>query len=127
MPDFEARIASGAMLAVWTDPATADGPSRINPHPAHPPRYQRVELGSTVTVKASVAGVEGPPDSALGGRLFTTHFAEVPIWPPPAITTPPGSTSIASFVPNHLGHHLVVLRRQDGGAVALPFFVETAT
>jgi len=124
MPNFDARITAGAALTVWVDAPTATAPTRLNPNPAHPPKYHRVELGVTVTVKASVGGVEGPMDAALVGKLFTSHFGEVPVWPPPAITNPPGQSSVATFKPKYLGHHLLVMRREDGGAIAVPFFVE---
>lgn len=125
MPSFEARITAGAALRVWSDPATAEAPSRLNPNPLHPPRYRRVEQTFAVTIQATVGGVDGPLDADLGGELFTAHFAEVPTWPPPAITSPPGRSSVITFTPKYKGHHLVVMRREGGGAVALPFFVES--
>src|SRR5262245_22697396 len=125
MPNFDARITAGAALRVWTDPPTPDAPTRLNPNPAYPPKYWRVEQTVSVTIKATVNGVEGPHDALLGSKLFTAHFAEMPVWPPPAITSPPGHTSVVTFTPKHKGHHLLVMRREDGGAVALPFFVES--
>src|SRR5262245_42900543 len=127
VPNFEARITAGATLTVWVDVATAKAPTRLNPNPVHPPKYQRVTWGDTVTVKATVNGVEGPLDAQLGGTLFKCHFAEVPIWPPVAITSPPGQSSVATFKPKYVGHHLLVMRREDGGAVGVPFFVEPSS
>lgn len=127
MPNFDARITVGATLAVWVDAATATAPTRLNPNPAHPPKHRRVEIGSVVAVKATVAGVEGPPDVLLGGKLFAAHFAEVPVWPPPAIASQPFHSSVVTFTPKYLGHHLLVMAREDGGAVGVPFFVEMTT
>jgi len=130
MPDFDAHFASGVTLAAWVDPPKPEGagtgaggaPPRTNPVAGHPPSYYRASLGATV--EAIVGGVAGPLDAALGGRLFTTHFAELPIWPPPLIASPAGQTSRATFTPYLIGHHLVVLRRDGGGAIALHFDVE---
>jgi hypothetical protein len=132
MPDFEAQFASGVSLAAWEDPPRPEGPAtgsggappRTNPIAGHPPAFFRASVGAAVTVEAIVAGTAAPLDAALGGRLFTTHFAELPIWPPPLIASPAGQTSKATFTPYVVGHHLVVLRRDGGGAVALPFEVE---
>jgi hypothetical protein len=132
MPDFDAHFAGGVTLAAWSDPARPEGPTtgaggapaRINPIAGHPPGYFRASLGATVIVEAIVGGASGPLDAALDGRLFTTHFAELPIWPPPLITSPAGQTSRATFTPYAIGHHLVVLRRDGGGAIALHLEVE---
>lgn len=133
MPDFTAEITAGAAREVWTDPPVPEGPStgaggapsRLNPDIDYPHTCRVVQLSATVTVEASVNGVPAPLDVALGGRLFTTHFAEVPEWPAPAITGPAGQSSVATFTPTVVGHYLVVMRRQGGGgAVAMPFEVE---
>jgi hypothetical protein len=132
MPDFDAHFASGVSLAAWKDPPRPEGrstgaggaPPRTNPIAGHPASYLRASLGATVTVEAIVGGVAGPPDAALQGHLFTTHFAELPIWPPPLIKNAAGQTSRSTFTPYAVGHHLVVLRHDGGGAVALHFEVE---
>jgi hypothetical protein len=132
MPDFDARLADGVILAVWTDAPAAESattgpggaPSRLNALGGHPPSYFRASIGVAVTVEAMVGATTAPTDAQLGGRLFTTHFAELPIWPPPLITIAAGRTSRATFTPYTIGHHLVVMRRDGGGAVALTFEVE---
>jgi hypothetical protein len=132
MPDFEARFAAGVELAAWTDPPKPEGPTtgaggappRTNPLPGHGPSYYRLDLGGTVTVEAIVDGVASPADATLSGRFFTNHFAELPIWPPPLIIIAAGQTSRGAFTPYARGHHLVVMRREGGGAVALHFEVE---
>jgi hypothetical protein len=132
MPDFDAHFASGVTLDAWVDPPKTESPTtgaggapaRINPIAGHPPSYFRATPGATVTVEAIVGDTSAPLDSALDGRLFTTHFAELPIWPPPLITSPAGQSSRATFTPYAIGHHLVVLRRDGGGAIALHFEVK---
>ncbi len=132
MPDFDAHLVAGILLAPWVDPPLPEGPttgaggapSRLNSVAGHPPLYARATLGATITIEAIVNGANAPVDAALGGRLFTTHFAELPVWPPPLITSPAGQSSRATFTPYAIGHHLVVMRRDGGGAVALPFEVE---
>lgn len=135
MPDFTAEITAGAATQIWTDPPAPESPltgaggapSRLNPDVDHPHTLRAVQSGSTVTIQATVNGVLAPLDSVLDGRLFTVHFAEVPVWPPPAITLTPGQSSVASFAPTMAGHHLVVMRRQGGGgAVAIPFELENS-
>ena len=135
MPDFSAELTAGAAGEIWIDPPVPEGPStgaggapsRLNPDVNYPHTYRAVQLGSSVMIQASVNGVPAPLDVALGGRLFTTHFAEVPVWPAPAIALTPGQSSVATFTPTELGHHLVVMRRQGGGgAVAIPFQLEVA-
>lgn len=130
MPDFTARPTAGFTVQIWTDPAFDDPsddpdlgefPSRINPLPGAPHRYYRIVVGLTVTIKATVGGVEGPLDGALGGRLFTSSFGE---WPMPgglpSISSPGGQSSVATFAAINAGHHLFTMRRTDGGAVLIP-------
>ncbi|HZL96815.1 MAG TPA: hypothetical protein VFB99_24380 [Vicinamibacterales bacterium] len=132
MPDFTARPTAGFTVEIWEDaefndpdPPAGLYPSRINPLPGAPHRYYRVITGSLVTIKATVGGVEGPLDAALGGRLFTSSFGEWPIWPTgglPAISSPAGQTSVATFTPLVGGHLLFTMRRTDGGAVLIPLY-----
>lgn len=124
MPNFTARPTAGAATNTWTDPATDERPSRTNPAPGKPHRYYRVVLGATVTVSATVGGVEAPLDGALGGELFTTAFIEWPSGGLISITSPGGQSSVASFTPLKRGHHLVRMRRENGGSVFLMFHVE---
>ncbi len=119
MPNFTARITAGASRAEWTD-------ERLRPSPAHPHSYRQVPQGTTVTVKATVDGVEGEVDANLGGELFTAAFAEVPTWPAPAITSPAGQSSVATFTiaaNASVGHYTLVLRRANGGSILIPFYV----
>lgn len=131
MPDFTLRPTAGVSVQIWEDPAydpvdtpdLGEFPSRINPLPGAPHRYYRIIVGALVTIKATVGGVEGPLDGALGGRLFTSSFGE---WPLPgglpAISSPGGQSSVATFTPIKAGHHLFTMRRTDGGAVLLPLY-----
>ena len=123
MPNFSTRITSGATMQTWTDAADADRPGRLNYDPARPHTFRHVALGATVQIRAIVDDVDGPSDAMLGGNLFTESFAEVPIWPAPAIIPQATHTSIVLFTPLHLGHHVLVQRRANGGAVWVPFVV----
>ena len=120
MPNFTARIVTGPGLAsaVWSDPASVLLPSRINQR-NHPHRYLRLSGVGIVQVSATVAGVEGPLDAALGGNLFTSWFDEAPA--PLLISVTPGQTSVITFQPAVLGHYVITMRRANGGAVAIPF------
>lgn len=126
MPDFTARIFSGATNVVWSDPATASAPSRLNTYPHRQPKYAKVAQGGTVVIKATVGGVEGPADAALGGRLFTSWWPEWSGPYPPAIVHTAGSSSIVTvtFASAHLGHFLLLLVRDDGGKVGIHLDVE---
>lgn len=133
MPDFTARVFSGATLELWQDPARPAGtqggsdpgaPSRVNPLPDAPHRRYVATLGAPVVVRATVGGVEGPLDSALGGRLFTAWWVEQA---GPAIG-PVGTASKSSeqtFTPQAEGHYTLGLERDQGGAIFLPVDVES--
>lgn len=129
MADFELRVVPGAgdggpMLRKWVDPAAADGrPSRIRPHPGREQLYWWMRMGSSCIVKAVVGGVEGPADSALGGRLFYPFLAEG--FGPPIFTTTAGVSSVVRFTPTNPGHHVIGLRRPQGGGYLLHLDVET--
>lgn len=117
MPNFTVAPSGNVSIQEWTD-------DRLNPMPAHPHSYYYVSLfGGTVTVTATVGGVAGPLDASLAGETFAHSFAEVPVWPPPAISSPAGQSSVCSFTPKSIGLHLLMIRRIDGGAVGLHFYV----
>lgn len=126
MPNFTARLFSGGTVTVWSDPATATAPSRLNPNPARLHTYLRVAPSTSISVRATVGGVEGPLDGALGGKLFTAWWAHWSGPFPPAIVQPAGQTSVANvtFGATHLGHFILFLGRDGGGAVGIPFDVE---
>jgi len=124
MADFTARITSGATSREWDDPATNDAPGRTNTGTDILHRHFVVELGQTVTIKATVNGVEGPLDVTLGGRTFYRKWAELPYSGGlPTITSPPGQTSVFTFTPFRRGHYLFMVRRMDGGGFGIPFDV----
>ncbi len=122
MPDFTARFTAGVQLTPWDDHA-GSGVPRTNPIPARPHRYYRAQIGVQVEIKATVGGVEGPLDGALGGRLFSSDFAEYP-GPPIVPAGVAGQSSVQRFTPQHLGHYLWVMRRATGGAFAMHMDVE---
>jgi hypothetical protein len=117
MPNFTARISDGTVATAWQDP-------RTNPLPGHPPRYHKAEMGTEVVIKATVGGVEGPADGALGGDLFETDFVEYPTSSSPVMTPDATHTSIQRYTPTTLGHYFVLLRRLNGGAIGFHFDVE---
>jgi hypothetical protein len=127
MPDFQLKITSGSELIVWNDPATADTPSRINPVVRHPHKYHRAWRFVAMTIKATVAGAEGPPDGDLDGRLFAWSWVSTrePGYSPP-IPTVTGYTSIVAFPVDHFltGHYELLCSRPDGGAVGISFQIE---
>lgn len=129
MPNFKLDVSgSGLSTEVWTDPIVGSLPSRLNAAVAHPHRYRQILQGvGPITVTATVDGTAGPLDADLGGETFTSSFAEVPIWPAPAIASPAGQSSVASFVPTRLGLNLFVMRRINGGAVGIHFYVVDAS
>lgn len=118
MADFAIAFA-GAALAPWTDPATVTRPSRINPAPNHRHLRRRATVGVQVTLSAVVAGVTGPLDGALGGRLFFGWFLEYPTFSAPGVTVPAGQSSVRRFTPTLAGHYTYLLRRADGGGLIL--------
>lgn len=110
MPDFTVRPTAGAVLEGWT---YADLPSKINPFTSHGHRRYRVPVGGSATFKCKVAGVEGPADGALGGRLFNWWWVEWPL-SQPAIASGGGFTSIATFTTTAPGHYVLGVRRDNG-------------
>ena len=124
MPSFTARFTAGTTVATWDD-HQGGGVSRINPVPGRPQRYHRATVGVPITIKATVNGVEGRPDSELGGFLFSTDFVEYPDAVAPVTTSTPPFSSIQTFTPTMVGHYFLVLFRTNGGAVGLHFDVES--
>jgi len=117
MPNFTVAVSGNVATAEWTD-------DRLNATATQPHLYYEVTLsGGAVTLTATVGGVAGPLDGALGGELFTHYFAEVPLWPAPAISSPAGQSSVCSFTPKNLGLHLLMIRRASGGAVGIHLYV----
>lgn len=117
MPNFTVALSGNVTVAEWTD-------ERLNPTPGNTHRYPEViRTGGAVTLTATVGGVSGPLDATLGGDTFTHYFAEVPVWPAPAISSPAGQSSVCSFTPRNLGLHLLFMRRIDGGAVGIHLYV----
>src|SRR5690606_39257715 len=108
-------------------------PSRMNPALGHPHRYVPISLATSgVQARATVAGVEAPDDSALGGRLFTWWWVQTPAYPTPrpSIQHLAGKTSEVDLVgwPGDsslaLGLWVLGVRRDGGGALLVPFNVE---
>lgn len=116
MPDFSAVFSQGTTLVAWTDPPDAFRPSRLNPIIGHGHQRRVGTIGVSVSVLATVGGVSGPLDSALGGRLFLGMFAESP-GSPPAMNPVPGQSSLQRFRPAEGGHYTFVMRRDGGGAI----------
>jgi hypothetical protein len=122
MADFEVRVVAGIELRRWVDPPGSSGqPSRVRPHPGLEQLYRRAKLGQVVQLRAVVGGVEAPLDSTLGGRLFAPFLTEG--FGPPFFSCPPGQTSIVLWTPKNPGHHVVGIRRHQGGAVLIHFDV----
>ena len=118
MPNFAVRFHAGAAIARWTDPPTADRPSRLNPAPNHPHLRWRATVGAQVELRAVVDGVSAPLDADIEG-LFLGWFAEYPGAHPPTVSVPAGQSSVRRFTPNAAGHYLYVLRRMGGGGYAV--------
>ena len=117
MADFRAEFTSGAAVVPWTDPASGSRPGRLNPRAEHPHRGHEGDLGVQVEVSARVGGVLAPLDAALGGELFTAFFAESPVFPAPALTSPGGQSSVVRFTPLVAGHYTLRLVREAHGSL----------
>ena len=135
MPDFFVTIQGSTDRPAWTDPASENpiAPSRLNPDPVHPHTYQRilVTLPSaqvSIQMVATVGGVSGPVDAALGGRLFTGVWAE---WSgtagPPIIFPAPNQSSVMTLIfdGTHLGHQTFRMTRKNGGLFLVHLDVES--
>lgn len=120
MPNFQLKLASGASVQQWDDPATGSAPSRVNDRPGIAELVFVGAAEDTIIFHAIVGGVEAPLDAALGGKLFTSWVAESPDGLPQFIATAgvAGQSSVQSFTPLVEGHYLFVVRREDGGTIA---------
>jgi hypothetical protein len=111
--DFTARLTAGVTPTDWDDHA-GSGVSRLNAAGPRAPRYLKATVGVPVTMKATIGGVEGPLDAALGGNLFTSDFgfAAVPV----VASGAAGQSSVQTFTPPIAGHYLWIMRHANGGA-----------
>lgn len=116
MADFIARLTAGVTPTDWDDHA-GDGVSRLNAAVARAPRYLRATVGVPVTMAATIGGVEGPLDAALGGNLFSSDFGMAAV--PVVATHPAGQTSVQTFTAPIAGHYFWVMRHANGGAIGL--------
>lgn len=119
MADFRAQFSAGVSLQPWVDPPLGARPSRLNVRAEQAHKRHVGSLGVQVTVQAIVGGVAAPLDAALGGRLFTSFLAESASFPPPAITSPGGQSSVQRFTPLVAGHYTMRLTREGGGSIFL--------
>ena len=115
MPDFRAAFTSGVNLEPWTDPADSTRPTRQNTIAERGHTRRQGSVGTQIEVTATVAGVAGPLDAALGGRLFLVSFAEW-VAPKPVLSSPGGQSSVQRFTPASAGHYCFAFRRDGGGA-----------
>lgn len=128
MPDFDLRPTGGVTLATWIDEPTVDAPSRTNATAGRPHTYWRVTPPALVEVRAIVDGVFSPFDGVLGGRLFTASWGEWSGPYPPSIGSPSGHSAYMTFLLTaaHLGHFMLTVEREGGGAVLLHLDSEAA-
>jgi hypothetical protein len=118
MPDFSASFTAGALLVPWLDPQDTIRPTRLNPSTDHGHTRRVAVRGAPVTLKATIAGVLGPLDAALAGRLFLWMWVETP-GVDPLLASPVGQSSVVSFTPVLDGHYCLVARRAGGGGIFL--------
>lgn len=120
MADFRAVFNVGAIVLPWEDPPLDERPSRLNPRVDVGHRRHVAQLGVEVEVAAVVFGnVVAPLDGVLGGALFSAFLAECPTMPPPAVTSPPGQSSVQRFTPPVRGHYSLRLVREGHGSLFL--------
>jgi hypothetical protein len=133
MADFDLAIVDtgGLYVDTWLDPTVAGKPSRLNPTPAIPHRYFRFQYGAGIiwTLGCIVGGVDRPLDSALGGRLFTWSWFDIPsiYYAPPVITPTASKSSELTFPAGtfgaKVGHWTICATREDGGAIGISWEV----
>jgi hypothetical protein len=122
MADFTARIVTALSVMQWTDTPTGSAPTRINPNANRPHLYLQASEGlATMQLAATVGGVEGPANIALGGRLFKWSWVEHPrTIGPPAIWSPAGFSSVCNISGSpflgQVGHYTILCWRDGGGA-----------
>ncbi len=114
----EPRVVASA--ATWNDPAFGGQPPRINPTLDHPHMHW---VGTTgwLQLSAMVGGVDGPLDTALGGRLFSWRPLEWPGATEPWLFQDSGCSSVADVNCNVVGHYAIQARRSGGGAVIVHY------
>ena len=125
MADFEIAFAGEHEIVAWLDNEEGIISSRLRPTNGLPHRRLKTNVGAQIEFRCQVDAVDAPLDGALGGRLFTAWIAEYPAVPVPTPMHPAGQTSVWKFVPVHVGHYLIVIRRENGGSVAVHFDAET--
>ncbi len=125
MADFGAAFSSGVTLEPWDDPPSVSLPSRINPLPERIHKRHVGAVGVQVELTATVGGVAGPLDGALGGELFSLGFLEAPALPFPAVSFPAGQSSVQRFTPGAVGHYTVQLTRLNHGGLILHVDVDS--
>jgi hypothetical protein len=123
LADFDVRVISGVTIDRWTDPASSTGkPSRVRSRPGRPQLYWKGKAGQVIVLQAVVNGFVAPPDSGLGGRLFSPYLPEG--FGPPYFAATANFSSIVRWTPTSPGHHVVGIRRTNGGAMLLHFDIE---
>lgn len=104
-------------------PVGPGAPSRLHPIEGYPHKMYVGTVGTEIELTATVGGVDGPMDAALGGRTFVPWRVENP---PPHVfgfTSPAGQSSVIRFTPPAAGHYCVGVGRTGGGAVLMHFDV----
>lgn len=141
--DFTVAFTAGVTNTTWLDPLLPPNPefgepghnpalpvgpgtpSRLNAHVGFPHRRYVGAVGAQIEITATVGGVAGPLDAALGGRLFTLVWAvEHPQPGPVGFTHPAGQSSVQHFTPTTAGHYTIGIERAGGGKVFMHLDVE---
>jgi hypothetical protein len=128
MADFTIEAVSGLTLEPWTDPDTVDPdrPSRLNPRPGLQHTFYVLRDSVTaITIGCRVDGTLTPLDGALGGRLFTWGWVDIPYLPLPVIVPSLLRSSRVIFPAGVFasGHFTIQALRPSGGAVGFSFDV----
>jgi hypothetical protein len=122
LADFDVRVISGVTVERWTDPASSTGkPSRVRSHPGRPQLYWKGKVWQVVTLQAVIGGFVAA-DGSLGGRLFTPYLAEG--FGPGYFEATADFSSTVRWTPTSPGHHVVGIRRPNGGAMLVHFDIE---
>jgi len=125
MPNFDVQL-EGTTVAQWTDPAWAPPgdepvrPSRLNPRHGTTHMRHTARSGDILKLRAVVSGVVSPPDTALGGELFSVWLVQGPVEMLPTEEAP-GRSSLQILRPVSPGHYVIGMGRRNGGAVLVPF------